>query len=111
LLGSCAISLSSGGAVYQTSITGTISVEKNTQYYIGYVREDSGTGGAYSGPNDDGVSFAMSGLNAVNDDAQRGLVIGATGTTQYNLDATYSASSLFAQSAQGLAPAFSVKIT
>ena len=110
-LGDCSISLSTGGVVYQTSITGTISVQKNTQYYIGYVRGDSSTGGSYTGPNDDALSFAMSGFNAWNDDPQRGLVIGSTGVTTFTLDATYTASDLYPQGSQGLAPAFSVIIT
>ena len=110
-LGDCAISLTTGGTVYQTSITGTISVEKNTQYYIGYVRGDSATGGSYTGPNDDGTSFAMTGSNALNTDQQRGLVIGATGVTTFTLDATYDAADLYPQGSQGLAPSFSVIIT
>ena len=109
-LGDCQIDLSTGGDVYQTSISGTITLTKNTQYYIGYVREDVFTSGAYTGPDDDALGFAFPGFNAINTDPQRGLVIATTGTTSYTLQSSYSSSDFYPASAQGYAPAFTVKI-
>ena len=112
LLGSCDISTNSSGIVYQTSFTDTISVEKGTMYYVGYVRNNTNMAGSYTGPNDDGVTFCYTISNALSTDAQQGLAIGASSaTSNFDLDATYSADNLFPVSAQGRAPCFSVKIT
>ena len=109
LLGSGSISLSSTGDAYQTSFSATITLEQGKQYFIGYVPDSNFVGGSYRAPTPAGVGFFFPTINAVDDDAQRGLSFTGEGSARA-LDASYTGGSMYATNSAGQTPCFTVAI-
>lgn len=97
LLGSATISIASTGKVYQTSITGTITLVKGTQYYVAWV-VDSGSGlfsSSWYWSEDTGTQYSINVDYENSRNLDRGCTIVQSSGSTYALDSDVSSATFY----------------